>query len=109
MEVSVAHHRPGKESGLKEDLKAITNADDQSSALGKLFDLIHDGGEFGDRAGAQIIPVGKPAGKNYAVKPLKSFFFVPDEFRLGSQDVFGNMVAIVIAVRAGEDQDPEFH
>ena len=59
METLVAGQRPGQKAGFTQNLKSVANADHHLAALRGRFDSLHDRGKPGNRAAAQVIPVGK--------------------------------------------------
>jgi hypothetical protein len=70
---------------------------------------MHDGREPCDRAGSEIVSVGKSAGQNHAVKAGHGGFLVPHHRHILAQDVLNHMLAIVIAVTAWENDYPNIH
>ena len=79
-QAGVAHHRAGEQAGFEQNLKAVADAEDQSAAFGEFFHGLHHRREAGDRAGAQIVAVGKAAGQDDGVAVRQIFGLVPDEF-----------------------------
>jgi hypothetical protein len=108
-ESRIAHERAGKKTGFTKDLKAIADADDQATRRGKFTHLIHDGREFGNGAGAQVITIGKAARDNDGVTIFQVVRIMPEHGRLLSGGGNGRIVTILIAIGAGKDDDAKFH
>ena len=70
---------------------------------------LHRGREAGNRAGAQVVAVGKAAGQDYAVIRRKIGVFVPDIFDGLAEYIVQHIEAIDIAPSAGEDDNAELH
>src|SRR5262249_971828 len=105
----VAPHGPGEHPRLEEDLEAVAESNHVPAALGEPLDLLHDGGEPGDGAGAQVVAVGEPARQNDHVGPAQVAILVPDVPGRAAQDVLGHVVDVVVAVAPGEDDHREEH
>src|SRR5258708_23456429 len=58
----IAYHGSGKQAGFEKNLKAIADAKNHATRLGESFDGLHHRRKSGDRAGTQVIPIGKSAG-----------------------------------------------
>src|SRR5258708_32409135 len=58
----VAQQGTGQQPGFAENLKSVADADHQPPGCGKLYDLAHDRGEFGDGPGEHVDTKGKPSG-----------------------------------------------
>jgi len=79
---------------LGEGLKAVADAQHQSSGAGKTGDFLHDGAETGHGPGAQIVTVGEPPRQDDAVGALEVVIFVPEVvwagFGEGREDVMAS-------------------
>src|ERR1700688_530043 len=60
----IAHHRARKKSCFQQNLKAITNPKDQSTALCKILHRFHYRRKSRERASAKIIAVSKTPWQN---------------------------------------------
>ena len=60
-----------------ENLKAIADAPNESSSVGKLGDGFHQRSKPSDGSGAQIVAVREPAGEDHTVRALQIPIFVP--------------------------------
>ena len=74
----VANEPAGEKVSLDEDLETVANSEDGHSLVRRLDDFAHDGGMSGDRATAQIITVGKPAGQDDCVDVVQVVVAVPE-------------------------------
>ena len=72
-------------------------------------DRLHHRRELRQRAGAKVIAVREPAGNDDAVGAAKVRLLVPQHLDLGAEHIARHMHRIVIAIRAGQDDDAEFH
>src|SRR5206468_6908490 len=105
----IAEHRAWQEARLTENLKPVADAEDGTAGSGEIGDGRHDRREPRDRAGSQIIPVGKASWQHDHVRTLQRGFLVPDELGLLAEHMLRRVIGIVIAVRTGKDDDAEFH
>src|SRR5204863_1995004 len=81
VQVPVAGQGAGQQVRLAEDLEAVADAEDRQAVAGRLDDRVHHGGEPGDRAAAQIVPVGEPAGQDHRVDTVQVRLGVPEPDR----------------------------
>ncbi len=79
VEAGVAHEGAGEQAGFGEDLEAVADAEDEAAGGGEFFDRLHDGGEFGDGAGAEVVAVGEAAGDEDGVAVFEVGGGVPEE------------------------------
>src|SRR5437867_3089003 len=107
LEVAIADEGPGQQPRFNQDLKTVANSEDPASLPGEPDDTLHNRGKFGHRPAAEVIAVGEAPGKDDAVATGKRPVLVPEKTGLLTQDVLHHMVAIVLAVRAGENHDAE--
>jgi hypothetical protein len=108
-EVLVAHQRPRQQPHLGQDLEAVADAEHEAALLGMAADRLHDRGELRQRAGAQVIAVREAAGDDHDIGAFEVGVLVPQHLGVRAEDVLRHVQCIVIAVRAGEDDDAEFH
>ena len=109
LEAGIAHERAGEQAGFSEDLKAIADAEDKTAALCEALDGLHDRGEAGDRAGAEVVAIGKAAGDEYGIDALKIFRVMPEKGDGLVSDFSDDVVGVVVAVGARKDEDAKFH
>ena len=109
VQAGVAHQRAGQQAGLAQDLEAIADAEHQAAGAGKLLHRLHDRGEARDGAGAQVIAIGEAAGDQDGVAALEVFRGMPEIGHWLPSDCVDDVVGVVVAVGAGEDQNAEFH
>ena len=105
----VAHERAGQKTCFTQDLKTIADANDQAAGRGKLTHLVHDGRKLGDGAGAQVIAIGKAAGHDDGVTIFQVVRIMPEHGGLLAGGGNGRVVAILIAIGAGKNDDAKFH
>jgi hypothetical protein len=108
-QVLIAHQRAGQQSHFRQHLEAVADAEDQPARGGVAFDRLHDRRELGQRAGAQVVAVGEAAGDDDAVGAAQVGVLVPEDLAFGAENVAHDVLRVVIAVRAGEENDAEFH
>ena len=105
----VANERAGEESALAEDLKTIADADDSAAGCGETFHRLHDRGEAGDGSAAEVVTIRKAAGNDDSVESGKRSILVPDKVGRGARKGVECENAVLVAVRAREADDGEFH
>src|SRR5665648_403396 len=105
--VVVLDHRAGQQVRLAEDLKAVADAEHREPAVRGVDQGVHHGGEPADRARAQVVPVGEPAGQHDGVHPVQVVVGVPEGDRGGARQPHGPCgVPVVEAAGEGHDADP---
>ena len=106
----VADQRAGQQVRLAEDLEAVADAEHGETARRPLDDRLHDRGEAGDRAAAQVVPVREAAGEHDGVCLVQVRIGMPERHRLGagSGDRAGR-VTVVQTAGKGHDADPHCH
>src|SRR5213593_4008318 len=104
---TVAQHGARQQSRFQQDLKAIADTEDESSGFGKADDRRHHGREPGDRAGAEIVPVGEAAGNDDRIYLRQRGCLVPDEVSLDAQDLRHGLMTVAIAIGPREDEDTD--
>ena len=109
VETFVANEGTGEESALAEDLKAIADAEDGATGCSETFYRLHDRRELGDGSAAEIIAVGKASRNDDGVEACERGVLVPDEVGGGAGKVIESEYAVLVAVRAREADDGEFH
>ncbi len=109
VEAFVANEGAGEESALAEDLKAVADAQDGATGCGETFHRLHDLRELGDGSAAEVIAVGEAPGNDDGVEAGERGVLVPDEVGRGAGKVIESENAVLVAVRAWEADDGEFH
>ncbi len=94
-----------EETRLAEDLEAVADAEDGPALRREVADGIHDRREAGEGAAPEVVAVGKAARKEYQVGAFQVRPRVPDEACLGPDRLLDGVRGVVVAVRAGEDDD----
>ena len=101
--------RAGEEVRFGQNLKAVADSDDGTPFGGVFGDGFHDGRKTRDRSRAQVVAVAEAAGNDDDFRAAEVALFVPDEFGRLAEYVGHGVVAVVVAVRAGENDDGKFH
>ena len=107
LEADVADQRARQQVGLGEDLEAVADAHDQSAVGREVGDRRHDGTETGDRAAAQVVAVGEPAGDDDGLDAAQVGVFVPEPHRFGAGEGGDGVPGVVVGVDAREDADAD--
>src|SRR3989442_7483512 len=100
----VAHKDAGQKPGLAEDLETVADADNELASLCFSFDSAHNRRKAGDGATAQVVAVGEATRQDDRVVVRQVAFRVPDEVSFLMQQTAENIVAVVVAPGAGEDE-----
>jgi hypothetical protein len=108
VKISVPKHSTGKQSGLKQYLKAVADANYEFSSPCKFNDPVHNRGKSRYGASSQVISVAEAAGEYQGVEVVEFIPAVPDVFSLLPKDISDNVIAVHIAVGAGEDKNACF-
>ncbi len=109
VEAFVANERAGEKSAFTENLKTIADADDGAAGCGETFHRLHDRGEAGDGSAAEVVTIRKAAGNDDGVESGKRSILVPDKVGGGVGEGVECEDAVLVAVRAREADDGEFH
>jgi hypothetical protein len=103
----VSQHDSGQKTCLQENLKAVANAKNKSPAMREAHHGGHDRGKSRDGACAEVVPIGKTSGNHDGVQRRKAFRLVPDELRGSAESLRHHMMAVLVAVRAGKNDDAD--
>src|SRR5438045_1494457 len=98
----VAHENAREQPRLTEDLKAVTNPDDELSTLRLAVDCPHNRRKAGDRAATKIVAIGEAAGEHDRVVAREVGFSVPNDVRFLWKYVMQHIMAVVVAPGAGK-------
>src|SRR5262245_35703500 len=107
--VRVLEQRAGEQPRLGEDLEAVADADDRSALLRERSHLLHHRREPGDGPAAQVVAVAEPARAADQVATLQVMVLVPEQLGLMAEDLPRRVKGVLVAVAAGEDDDPDLH
>src|SRR5207237_365860 len=105
----VAEQRPGEHAGFLKDLKAVADAQHQSAPIRKVGDRVHHGREARDRAAAQVVTVGKAAGKDDQLQIVERTLAMVDVAHRLAKDLTDGMATVPVTPGAREDNDPGPH
>lgn len=94
---------------LRQDLKAIADAQHMAPAFGKRLDLAHDGRMCAHCAGAQIIAEAKTAWQDDQIKRRQGSIAMPKQRRLLAADKAQRLHHIALSIRPWEDDNARFH
>ncbi len=108
-QTAIAHQRARQQPALHQNLKAVADAQHQPAVGGEFADALHDGRKLGDGSAAQIIAVGKTAGKDQRIHIAEVGGIVPDEFGVLPENVRDGIPSVVIAIAAGKHDDAKLH
>jgi hypothetical protein len=65
--------------------------------------------EGGEGAGPQVVAIGEAAGEDHQLAAFQAVVLVPEEGDLLVEDVLEDVVDVVVAVAAREDDDAASH
>ena len=112
-EILIAQQRSGEDTGFHQNLESVADAENETACRRELFHGAHDRREARNRAAAEIVAVGKSAGKKDCVDVAEIGGIVPDEIgfavQITAQILVNRVPRIVVAIAAGEDDDANFH
>ena len=100
LEARVLLERARQQPGLAEHLEAVADADDRTAGAGVLGDRVHHRREPGDRAGAQVVAVGEPAGHDHRVDAAHGGVGVEQQLGLAAERL-DRVQDVELAVRPG--------
>src|ERR1700733_2000067 len=109
LQTGVAHQSSRQKPGFAEDLKTIADSQHQTTAIGKAAYRFHHGRKLRDCPGTEVISKSKPAGDHDRIAIFQVVRFMPKKSYGLRSNLLNGPVRIMIAVRAGEDDDSEFH
>src|SRR5271165_679949 len=109
VEALIANQRTRQETGLHQYLKAVADAQHQTTVQGKLFNCLDHRRELGDGAATQVVAVGKATRKDDGVNIAQRWAIVPNELRSLMKVVRYGVPSVVIAVATRENDNANFH
>ncbi len=95
----VGQQRARQQPRLAEDLEPVADAQHRPPLGGEAANRLHRGREAGDRAGAEIVAIGEPAGDDDRVDSAQIPLLVPDEARVADPLAGLQRVALVTGAR----------
>src|SRR5215470_16033025 len=107
--IRVLEQRPREKPCLGEDLKAVADADDRPALPGERGHLLHHRREARDGPATQVVAVAEATGEDDQLAALQVVVLVPQHLRLVAEDLPRGVKGILVAVAAGEDDDPDLH
>jgi hypothetical protein len=108
-ETAVTDQRPGEKVRLAEDLKTVADPEHGAARGSEGTYSLHDRAEPGYGSCTQVITVGESAWQHDYIRSEERFLLVPQDDRLLSEARANSSLAVEVAVRSGEADDPEFH
>ena len=106
----IAHQDAGQQARFAQDLKTVADAEHEAAIGGKLAHRVHDRRARGNRAAAQIIAIGKPAGHDHEIGALRQRGLgMPDHRRLLAGDELQRARHVALAIDSGKDENGGFH
>ena len=106
-EAGVAGQRPRQQVRLAQDLEPVADAQHRQARPGRRDQFAHHRGEPGDRAAAQVVAVGEPAGQDDRGDAAQIPVGVPQRDRLRPGEPDGSRgVTVIQRPREGDDPNP---
>ena len=97
----------GQQSGLAQHLEAVADPQYRAAVTGEGQHRGHHRREAGDRAHAQVVPVGEPAGDDHGVDAVQVRIRVPEE--LGLAHAVGREQGVALVAGTGKADHAEAH
>ena len=108
-ESGIAHEGTWQQAGFAEDLEAVADAEHEATGSGKALHGLHDRREVRDGTGAQVVAIGETAGDQDGIATFQVFGLMPEHGDRLVRNLLDDVVGVVVAVGAREDEDAEFH
>ena len=108
-EIAIAHQDAGQQAAFGEHLEAVANAEDRDPGARLGDDVAHHRRLRRHRAAAQIVAVGKAAGKDNQIERGQGGFAMPDHRRRAPARGLQCYRRIAVAVRSGKNDDRSLH
>ena len=109
-ERGVAEQRARHETGLREDLEAVADAQHEPAVGRERAHGAHDRAEPGDDSGPDVVAVGEATRQDDRGDALERGLLVPQDDRVGAGEMEGmDRVAVAVAAREDDDPDPDRH
>jgi hypothetical protein len=112
LSVDVAEQCAWQEMGFAKDLEPIADPEDLPAFRGEAGYTLHDGAEAGDGSAAEVVAVGKTAGKDDAVifaKAAQVRVLMPKHDNFLIEIELQSILHVPVTVRSGENDYAEFH
>ena len=103
------HQGSGQQAAFAQDLKAVTNTQDEPAVRREALDCLHHRGEASDSPAAQVVSVRKPARQYHGIDISQFLGIVPNKLCLMAEVLRHSVKSVVIAVASGEDDNADFH
>src|SRR6201999_4276142 len=81
-QIPVAEESTRKKAGFDQDLKPVTDAEDDAAVGSEPANRAHNGRKARNRAAAEVIAIGESPWEQYCVDLAQIGGFMPDKFRL---------------------------
>src|ERR1019366_2079310 len=98
-----------QKSSLAKNLETVADAEDEAARACEFFDRAHHRGKPCNRAGTQIVAVGKATRQNNRVKTGNLFGLMPEEFDGLVEDLAKRVVGVVVAIRSRKHDHTKSH
>jgi hypothetical protein len=110
--IGVPKQRAGQQVGFTEDLESVANAEYFTAFGGEAGNALHDGAKAGDGAAAEIVAIGKSAGKDDAVffaKAAQVRILMPKHGHFLAEVVGQGVLHVSIAIGTRENDNSKSH
>jgi hypothetical protein len=105
-QLGIAHQNAGQQPGFAQDLETVADAEHETAIRRMLAHRVHHRGARRDRAAAQIIAIGKPAGHDHEIGAFGQLrLSMPDHRRLVAGDELERPRHVALAVDSGKDEN----
>src|SRR5207248_3209379 len=105
----IAHQCSRQESGFRQDLKAVADAENKPALIREIAYGGHNRRELCERARAEVVPIREATGQDDGIESFQRCLFMPDKFHRLFDDRLDCVITIVIAVAARYNNHAEFH
>ena len=109
LQPAIAHQRAGQQPAFHQNLESVADAEHQAAVSSELSDTLHHGREFRDGSTAQIVAVGKTAGKDQCVDAAEVRGIVPDNFGFLPENLRDGVPSVVITIAARKHDEAKLH
>ena len=105
----VAQQGPRQQPRLLQNLEPIADAQHQPAAIREIGDRLHHRCEAGDGTAAQVVTIGKAAGKDHQIEAVEMLLAMIDVTHRLLEHVQQGVGAIPVAPGSREDDDAGPH
>src|SRR5438067_13464707 len=92
-----------------QNLESVADSHHIAAIIGKADNAFHYRRKTRDRAATKVITVREAARYEDKIAILQVFIFMPKSYCFISVNIFEYVNSIMVAVRAGENNNTEFH